>query len=254
MFFSSQYRHIYAEKMITKGVILAGGTGSRLKPLTKVTNKHLLPVYNKPMIFYPLKTLKQAGITDILIITGTESSGDFMKLLGSGEEMGMHFTFRVQEQSGGIADALKLAENFAHGQDIAVILGDNLYEDDFSEEIQKFQSGAKIFLKTVDNAKRFGVATLNEKNEVQKIVEKPENPETNLAVTGLYLYDSSVFEKISQLSPSDRGEYEISDVNQMYIDEGKMTAATLKKDWTDAGTHESLFHASQLARKIELGE
>ena len=239
--------------MITKGVILAGGTGSRLAPMTKVTNKHLLPVYNKPMIFFPIETLKKSGITEVLIITGTESAGDFMKILGSGEEMGMHFTFRVQNGSGGIADALRLAENFAGGDDIAVILGDNIYEDAFPSEISEFSGGARIFLKEVFYADRFGVASLNEKKEVIKIVEKPKNPETNFAVTGLYLYDNSLFEKIKKLKPSDRGEYEISDVNQMYIDEQKMTASFLQNGWNDAGTHESLFYAGKLARDMELG-
>ena len=176
-----------------------------------------------------------------------------MKILGSGEEMGMHFTFRVQNGSGGIADALRLAENFAGGDDIAVILGDNIYEDAFPLEISEFLGGARIFLKEVFYADRFGVASLNEKNEVIKIVEKPKNPETNFAVTGLYLYDNSLFEKIKKLKPSHRGEYEISDVNQMYIDEKKMTASFLKNGWNDAGTHESLFYAGKLARDMELG-
>lgn len=238
--------------MITKGVILAGGTGSRLAPMTKVTNKHLLPVYNKPMIFFPIETLKKSGITDILIITGTESAGDFMKILGSGADMGMHFTFRVQDGSAGIADALRLAENFAGKDDIAVILGDNIYEDSFRPEFSEFSGGAKIFLKEVLCADRFGVATLNDAGEVVKIVEKPKNPETNFAVTGLYLYDNSIFQKISTLKKSERGEYEISDVNQVYIDEKNMTASFLKGGWNDAGTHESLFYAGKLARDIAL--
>ena len=239
--------------MIKKGVILAGGTGSRLAPMTKVTNKHLLPVYNKPMIFYPIETLKNAGITELLIITGTESAGDFMKLLGAGDQLGVHITFRVQEGSAGIACALKLAQNFVGVDDFAVILGDNIYEDNFAKNIQKFESGAHIFLKEVFYADRFGVATLDEKNTVVKIVEKPKNPETNYAVTGLYLYDSSVFEKLERLQISSRGEYEITDVNQMYIDEEKMTASFLEKGWNDAGTHESLFYASRLARDMFLG-
>ncbi len=244
-------KNIIYINMIKKGVILAGGTGSRLAPMTKVTNKHLLPVYNKPMVFFPIETLKKSGITEVLIITGTESAGDFMKILGSGEEMGMHFTFRVQDGSAGIADALRLAENFAGNDDLAVILGDNIYEDDFSTEISEFVGGAHVFLKEVLDPTRFGVATLSDSGEVTKIIEKPENPETGFAVTGLYLYDNSIFKKISGLSPSERGEYEISDVNQMYIDEKKMRASILQKGWNDAGTHESLFYAGQLAREIE---
>ena len=239
--------------MIKKGVILAGGTGSRLAPMTDVTNKHLLPVYNKPMIFYPIEALKNAGITELLIITGTESAGDFMKLLRSGEHLGVHITFRVQEGSMGIADALRLAQNFVGDDDFAVILGDNIYEDNFKKNIENFTSGAHIFLKEVFYANRFGVATLDSENKVIKIVEKPKNPETNYAVTGLYLYDSSVFEKLEKLEISPRGEYEITDVNQMYIDEKKMTASFLEKGWNDAGTHESLFYANKLARDMFLG-
>ncbi len=238
--------------MIKKGIILAGGTGSRLAPMTKVTNKHLLPVYNKPMIYYPIDTLKKSGITELLIITGTESAGDFMKLLGSGKELGVHITFRVQEGNAGIADALKLAENFVGDENFVVILGDNIYENSFEEVVQNFTTGAHIFLKEVFYADRFGVATLNQKNQVMKIVEKPKNPETNFAVTGLYIYDSSVFEKLKKLNISERGEYEITDVNQAYINEKKMTASFLDKGWNDAGTHESLFDASKLARDMIL--
>ncbi len=240
--------------MIKKGVILAGGTGSRLAPMTKVTNKHLLPVYNKPMIYYPIETLKKSGITELLVITGTESAGDFMKLLGSGDELGVHITFRVQEGTAGIADALKLAENFIGDENFVVILGDNIYENNFEEEIQSFTKGAHIFLKEVFYAERFGVATLNNKNEVMKIVEKPKNPETNFAVTGLYIYDSSVFAKLKKLNVSERGEYEITDVNQMYINENTMTASFIQNGWNDAGTHESLFYASKLARDMALGK
>jgi len=238
--------------VIKKGVILAGGTGSRLAPMTKVTNKHLLPVYNKPMIYYPIDTLKKSGVTELLIITGTESAGDFMKLLGSGDELGVHITFRVQEGTAGIADALKLAENFVGNENFAVILGDNIYEENFKTIIQNFTNGAHIFLQEVEYADRFGVATLNEKNEVITIVEKPHTPETNFAVTGLYVYDSSVFKKLEIVEVSNRGEYEITDVNQMYIDDSQMTASFLEKGWNDAGTHESLFYASKLARAMAL--
>ncbi|HID91882.1 TPA: spore coat protein [Candidatus Peregrinibacteria bacterium] len=220
--------------------------------MTKVTNKHLLPVYNKPMIYYPIDTLKKSGVTELLIITGTESAGDFMKLLGSGDELGVHITFRVQEGTAGIADALKLAENFVGNENFAVILGDNIYEENFKTIIQNFTNGAHIFLQEVEYADRFGVATLNEKNEVITIVEKPHTPETNFAVTGLYVYDSSVFKKLEIVELSNRGEYEITDVNQMYIDDSQMTASFLEKGWNDAGTHESLFYASKLARAMAL--
>lgn len=236
--------------MITKGVILAGGTGSRLMPCTKITNKHLLPVYNKPMIFYPLETLKNAGITDILLISGTESCGDFMKLLGSGDEYGVHLTFRVQTNAAGIADALKLAENFAAGESIAVILGDNIFADGFAEDFSHFKNGAKIFVKEVSDPHRFGVASI-ENGIVTQIIEKPKNPESPFAVTGLYLYDASVFEKLAQLQPSNRGEYEISEINQMYIDEQKLFSRIISENWSDAGTHESLYQASTIARAIE---
>jgi len=237
--------------MITKGVILAGGTGSRMMPCTKVTNKHLLPIYNKPMVFYPLEILKKAGITEILLISGTESCGDFMKLLGSGEDYGINITYRVQEKAGGIADALQLAEQFANNENIAVILGDNIFEDNFSKDIEQFTNGAKIFVKEVSDPHRFGVATI--KNEkVLKIVEKPTNPESSFAVTGLYLYDSSVFEKLTRLKPSQRGEYEISEINQMYIDEQKLQSRIITQNWSDAGTHESMYIASSIARDIFL--
>ncbi len=239
--------------MIKKGIILAGGTGSRLAPMTKVTNKHLLPVYNKPMIYFPIDTLKKSGVTELLIITGAESAGDFMKLLGSGRELGVHITFRVQDGSAGIADALKLAENFVGSDNFAVVLGDNIYEESFKTFFDNFRGGAHIFLKEVAFAQRFGVATLNKQNEVVKIIEKPKNPETNFAVTGLYLYDASVFQKLKTLRRSERGEYEITDVNQQYIDEKKMKASFVKEGWSDAGTHESLFFANKLARDIALG-
>ncbi len=237
--------------MIRKGVILAGGTGSRLMPCTKITNKHLLPVYDRPMIFYPLETLKKAGITDILLISGTESCGDFMKLLGSGDEYGVHLTFRVQNTAGGIADALKLAENFAAGESIAVILGDNIFADDFASDITEFTQGAKIFVKEVADPNRFGVATIKN-NVVTKIIEKPKNPESPFAVTGLYLYDQTIFEKLKMLSPSERGEYEISEINQMYIDQQQLLSKIITGSWSDAGTHESLYVAASIARELAL--
>ncbi len=234
-----------------KGVILAGGTGSRLYPLTKVTNKHLLPIYNKPMIFYPLNTLIKAGITDILIVSGRGHAGHFLDLLGSGKEFGVRINYEVQEEAGGIAQALALAEDFVDNQKFIVILGDNIFEDNFEKEVDNFFSSefqAKIFLKDVPDPQRFGVAKLAG-NKIESIEEKPERPRSNLAVTGLYLYDSSVFDVIRKLKPSNRGEYEITDVNNHYVNLGKMSYSIVDGFWSDAGSFESLFRASSLIRK-----
>lgn len=234
-----------------KGIILAGGNGRRLNPLTDVTNKHLLPVYDKPMIFYPLNSLLQTGIRDILIVTGKEYAGGFLKLLGSGRKFNCRFTFEVQEDASGIAHALGLAEDFVDGEDCAVILGDNIYEDDFASEINHFNSGAHIFLKEIADAKRFGVAEINE-NKIIEISEKPVNPKSNLAVTGFYIYDNEVFKIIKMLKPSGRGELEITDVNNHYIKEGKMNYSIVNGDWTDAGTFESLYRANTIVREMSL--
>ena len=199
-----------------KGIILAGGTGSRLYPLTKVTNKHLLPVYDKPMIYYPLQTLMDAGIKDIMIVSGRGHAGHFLELLGSGADIGVHFTFEIQEQAGGIAQALGLAEDFADKEDVAVILGDNIFQDNVYKAVESFKSGARIFLKEVPDAKRFGVAEIKG-NKIISIEEKPKLPKSNLAVTGLYIYDPGVFEIIRTLKPSGRGELEITDVNNEFI-------------------------------------
>ncbi len=232
-----------------KGVILAGGMGTRLLPITKVTNKHLMPVYDKPMVYYPLQTLVQAGIDDILIVTGGDYAGDFLRLLANGKEFGLkRLNYAYQEGSGGIADALSLAEDFSDGERICVILGDNIIEGNIKKaaaEYAKQPSGARIFLKEVEDPKRFGVATI-EGDKVVKIVEKPKEPETNLAVIGIYMYDSDVFEFISGLSPSARGELEISDVNNLYIDRGDMAYSMLDGWWTDAGTFPTLLRASNL--------
>lgn len=245
-----------------KGIILAGGTGSRLVPLTRVTNKHLLPIYKKPMIYYPLETLVNAGIKDIMIVTGGESAGDFLKLLRSGKEFGLkEIHFAYQEGSGGIADALSLAEDFADQEKITVILGDNIIEDDvsvFVEEYQKqeFQindkktSGAKIFLKEVSDPERFGVAEVKD-GKVIGIEEKPKNPKSNYAVTGIYMYDTQVFDMIRRLNPSDRGELEITDINNFYIEQGTMTYNMLSGYWTDAGTFDSLLRANNLVAEKE---
>lgn len=231
-----------------KGVLLAGGTGSRLHPLTLVTNKHLLPVYDKPMIFHPLGTLVKAGLKEILIVTGPEHAGNFMQLLGSGKEFGVHLTYRIQDEAGGIAQALGMAKDFAAGGPVTVILGDNIFEDDFRESIQGFQSGARIFLKKVPDPQRFGVPTL-EGEKVIKITEKPTKPESDYAVTGIYIYDAKVFDVIRDLKPSKRGELEITDVSNWYIDQGIMDAQMVQGFWSDAGTLESLFRASSLVYK-----
>lgn len=232
-----------------KGIILAGGLGSRLYPLTKVTNKHLLPVYNKPMIYYPIETLVWAGIKDILLVTGGNSAGDFLRLLGNGKEFGLkHFNYAYQEGEGGIADALSLAEHFADGDKIAVILGDNIVEDNltpFVEQFRKQKSGARILLKEVQDPQRFGVAEIKGKNIV-KIVEKPKNPTSSYAVVGVYMYDSSIFDLIRPLKPSKRGELEITDVNNAYLKRGDLEFNILKGYWTDAGTFDSLYRAGCL--------
>lgn len=232
-----------------KGLILAGGTGSRLLPLTRVTNKHLLPVYDQPMIFFPLRTLLDAGISDIMIISGPDHLGDITELLGSGQEWGARFTYRVQEKALGIAHGIALAEDFAAGESIAVILGDNIFQDSFADSIQSFESGARIFLKEVSDPQRFGVATLDG-TRVTKITEKPANPESNFVQTGLYLYDSRAFEAIRNQQPSARGELEVTDLNNWYVQRGEMDAAFLDGFWSDAGTIESLFAASQLVRSL----
>lgn len=230
-----------------KGVILAGGTGSRLYPLTKVTNKHLLPVYNKPMIFYPLEKFIEAGIKDILIVSGPEHSGHFLQLLGSGKNFGVRFHYEIQEEAGGIAQALSLAEIFANGENLAVILGDNIFEDNFSSVIQNFKQGAHVFLKKVTNAKRFGVAEV-QNTKVLSIEEKPQKPKSNLAITGCYLYDNQIFDIIRTLKPSWRNELEITDVNNYYIRKEQLQASFLNGYWSDAGTFDSLFRSGQFIK------
>lgn len=235
-----------------KGVILAGGTGSRLFPLTKVTNKHLLPVYDKPMIYYPLQTLIDAGIEEIMIVSGRGHAGHFLELLGSGEEWGGQFTYQIQEQAGGIAQALGLAERWSRGDSVTVILGDNIFEDKIQGAISTFKSGAKIFLKEVSDAKRFGVAELKD-DMVVSIEEKPQRARSRYAVTGLYIYDSSVFEIIHTIKPSGRGELEITDVNNAYVKKGAMSYAILTGFWTDAGTFDTLIRAGVLIQKYRQG-
>ncbi len=232
-----------------KGVVLAGGVGSRLFPLTKITNKHLLPVYDRPMIYYPIQTLVDAGIQDIMVVTGGRNSGDFLRLLANGKEFGLkHINYTYQEGEGGIADALGLAEHFADGHKICVILGDNIIEGSIRDAADRFRAqprGAHILLKEVPDAERFGVAEV-EGERIVGIEEKPARPKSNYAVTGIYMYDETVFEKISTLEPSRRGELEITDVNNAYIREGSMSFSFLNGWWTDAGTFDSLLRAANL--------
>lgn len=235
-----------------KGVVLAGGSGSRLFPLTKITNKHLLPVYDRPMIYYPINTLVDAGIRDILIVTGGRNSGDFLRLLANGKEFGLkHIGYTYQEGEGGIADALALAEDFVDGDSVCVILGDNIIEGSIREAADRFRqqsSGARVLLKEVPDPERFGVAEIVH-DRIVNIEEKPKSPRSNYAVTGIYMYDRTVFDKVRTLVPSDRGELEITDVNNAYIHDGEMNYSFLDGWWTDAGTFDSLLRASSLVAK-----
>ena len=232
-----------------KGIVLAGGLGTRLLPLTKVTNKHLLSVYDRPMIYYPIQTLVNAGVTEILLVTGGNNAGDFLKLLGNGKEFGLkHLDYTYQEGEGGIADALRLAEYFADGEPICVVLGDNIIEGNIAKTAQAFRDqkvGAKILLKQVEDPQRFGVPVLDGK-QVVRIEEKPKRPQSSYAVTGIYFYDARVFSIIKTLKPSGRGELEITDVNNAYIEANELTWDLLDGWWTDAGTIESLHRANQL--------
>lgn len=243
-----------------KGIVLAGGTGSRLFPLTKITNKHLLPVYKEPMIYYPIRTLINAGIKDILIVTGGHNSGDFLRLLSNGKEFGLrHINYAYQEGEGGIAAALKLAEYFAGGEKICVVLGDNVIEGNIVQAAELFRRqprGAHIILKEVPYPQRFGVPVFDG-DRIIRIEEKPQNPPSPYAVTGIYFYDASVFERTRKLQPSRRGELEITDVNNSYLSEGSLTYSILDGWWTDAGTFESLRSATNLvaetgANKLDL--
>lgn len=240
-----------SDKAQCVGVVLAGGTGSRLHPVTKVTNKHLLPIGQMPMIFYPIQKLIGAGITDILIVTGTEHMGDMMSLLGSGKDFGCQFTYRVQDEAGGIAQALALAERFAKDQPMCVILGDNIFEDAITTTISDFradQNIARIILKEVPDADRFGVAFTKE-GLLTHIVEKPQNPDSHLAVTGIYCYPPDVFEIIRGLTPSNRNELEITDVNNEYLRQGRLKFNTFEGYWSDAGTFPSLLRANELVNE-----
>lgn len=238
-----------------KGVILVGGLGTRLLPMTRVTNKHLLPVGRFPMVYYPLYVLVEAGIRDIMIVTGGNAPGDFMELLHDGSEFGLeHLTFTYQRGAGGIADALHLARNFVGDARVAVMLGDNILGGSIREHIERYRgqaSGAKILLRRVHDPERFGVAEIDEKGRVLSIEEKPEEPRTDLAVVGVYMYDGRLWEILPELKPSARGQLEITDVNNAYREAGELTADVLECEWSDAGTPESLYRATQIARESE---
>jgi glucose-1-phosphate thymidylyltransferase len=232
-----------------KGIVLAGGLGSRLHPLTRVTNKHLLPVYDRPMIFYPIQTLVSAGIQEILIVTGGQNAGDFLRLLSNGKDFGLkHLNYAYQEGEGGIADALRLAEHFTDGDSLCVVLGDNVIQGSIRRAAERFKAqkkGAHLLLKAVHDPHRFGCPEIVN-GQILRIEEKPKNPKSNYAVTGLYFFDKSVFEKIGRLTPSTRGELEVTDINNMYLQEGTLTYSILEGWWTDAGTFDSLLRATEL--------
>ena len=232
-----------------KGIILSGGQGSRLNPLTKVTSKQLLPVYNKPMIFYPLETLLKAGIKDILLIVAPEHSDDYLKLLGSGAEFGARFAYEIQDKPEGLAQAFVIGANFIGQDNVCMILGDNIFDHDFTRAIQNFKKGAQIFAKQVADPERSGVVQFNEQMQAVKIVEKPKEFLSAYAITGLYLYDSRVVEVARQVKPSARGEMEITDLHNWYLEKGELQVDVIEGQWLDAGTFESLFEAGEYARK-----
>lgn len=235
-----------------KGIILAGGLGQRLEPLTRITNKHLLPVYNKPMIYYPLLTLVEAGVKDIMIVTGGNNAGDFLRLLGNGQEFGLkHLNYAYQKGEGGIAAALSLTENFADGEKIVVILGDNLFEDSIKKYIEKFKKqpkGARIFIKKVRHPERFGVVEFKN-GKIVSIIEKPKKPKSNFIDTGLYMYDCKVYDFIKTLKPSWRGELEITDVNNMYLKKRELEYDIIRGFWSDCGTFDSLLRTNSFIAK-----
>jgi len=231
-----------------RGIILSGGSGTRLRPLTKITSKQLLPIYNRPMIYYPLDTLIKAGIKEILIIVAPERAGDYLNLLGSGRQFGVKFIYEIQDKPEGLAQAFIIGENFIDNEDVAMILGDNIFEDDFSEDIKNFKSGAKIFAKHVPDPERFGVVKFDEHFKAQKIVEKPTEYLSNYAVTGLYVYDQRVVKVAKEMKPSARGELEITDLNNWYLEKGELEVAMVNGEWLDAGTFESLLKAQFFAK------
>lgn len=236
-----------------KGIILAGGSGTRLHPLTKVTSKQLLPIYDRPMIYYPLETLLMAGIKDILIIVAPEQSGDFVKLLGSGKEFGARFTYEVQDKPEGLGQAFLIGADFIGKDSVAMILGDNIFTHDFSTAIRDFKKGAKVFVKSVPDPERFGVIEFDKAGKVINIEEKPEYPRSNFAQTGFYIFDSRITDFAKTLKLSNRGEYEIVDLVNIYFKKGELEVEVVDGEWVDAGTFESLYRASTIAREHQLG-
>jgi glucose-1-phosphate thymidylyltransferase len=229
-----------------KGVVLAGGLGTRLYPLTYATNKHLLPVYDRPMVFYPIQTLVNAGITEILVVAGGPHAGHFIRVLKNGKDLGLkHLEFAYQEKEGGISEALMLAEDFTDNKNVTVILGDNCTDADIKKEVKSFKKGSLLFFKQVPDPQRFGVGKFNKNNKLVSIIEKPKNPPTNYAQTGLYIYDNTVFKKIKTLKPSKRGELEITDLNNLYLKEGTLQWKELEGYWRDAGTFRTLYEANK---------
>ena len=237
-----------------KGIILAGGSGSRLRPLTKVTSKQLLPVYDQPMIYYPLNTLLSAGIKDILIIVAPDHAGDFLKLLGSGKDFGCKFTYEIQDNPGGIAQAFIVGENFIGNDSVTLILGDNIYEDNFRKAITSFKYGGRIFIKDVVDPQRFGVVEFDKNKRAISIEEKPKVPKSEYAVTGMYIYDNTVLKKVKKLKPSGRNELEITDLNNLYLKEKTLDVAFVSGQWFDTGTFESLHDAIVFIRNRELSK
>ncbi len=232
-----------------KGIILSGGSGTRLRPLTKMTSKQLLPVYNRPMIYYPLNTLLRAGITDILIIIAPEHAGNYLNLLGSGKEFGARFTYEIQDEPRGLAEAFIIGESFLDEENVAMILGDNIFEDDFTEDIKSFRSGGRIFAKQVPDPERFGVVTFDKENRVTSIEEKPQNPQSNYAIPGLYIFDGRAAQIARSVQPSARGELEITEMHNYYLQRGELDVRTFDGAWVDAGTFDSLLNAQFLAKE-----
>ncbi|MDH3324486.1 MAG: sugar phosphate nucleotidyltransferase [Candidatus Peregrinibacteria bacterium] len=231
-----------------KGIILAGGSGTRLRPLTKITSKQLLPVYDKPMIYYPLETLIRAGIKDVLVIVSPEHAGDFLNLLGSGSEFGIKIAYEIQDKPEGLAQAFIIGDTFIGNDDVTLVLGDNIFEDDFSDAIKNFQKGGMIFAREVSDPHRFGVVEFDENKKAISLEEKPEVPKSNFAQTGLYVCDNSIVEMAKNLAPSPRGELEVTDLMKMYLDQGKLEVGFVQGKWFDCGTHESLFEAGEYMR------
>ena len=237
-----------------KGIILAGGRGTRLNPLTKITSKQLLPVYNKPMVFFSLETLLKSGIKEILIIVSNDRPGDFMRLLGSGKEFGAKFTYEIQDEPKGLPEAFIIGEDFIGDDNVALILGDNIFEEDFSEQIKSFKKGGKIFVKEVQDPERFGVVEIDENNKAISIEEKPKNPKSNLAITGLYIYDNRASSFAKNVKPLFRDETDITEIHKQYMNINELEVEKVKGEWIDAGTFESLYKANSFIRQIELNK